>query len=30
MERTAISGGGQSGGLSYYDLDRLYTECVER
>ena len=27
MERSSVGGGG---GLSYFDLDRLYTECVER
>jgi len=27
MERSSFAGGS---GMSYYDLDRLYTECVER
>ena len=30
MERTSVVGGGAAGGISYYDLDRLYTESVER
>jgi len=30
MERSSLHGGGQSAGMAYFDLDRLYTECVEK